>query len=127
MEEKATLADVFDFTFTKFEGADFYYHAKAFEVITPISALIPDCVPVNDVKTDHPLIGATALRNGKHILLLMYDYKKQSKATVKVTLPIKAKGKVWNIATGKRVGKVKGKTLTVEFAPGVDGAHTALP
>jgi Carbohydrate family 9 binding domain-like/Concanavalin A-like lectin/glucanases superfamily len=116
----------FWFAFAKFEGADFYYHAKAFEVLTPISHLIPNAIPIPGVKSSNPSIGATAMGIGEHILLLMSDYKKKSTATVTVTLPIAAQGKVWNIATRKAIGTVDGKTLTVNFTPGVKGAHTAL-
>ena len=116
----------FWFAFSKFEGSDFYYHAKAFESLTPVSHLIPEATPVPGVTTNHPSIRATALRNGKAFLLLMSDYQKKSTATVTVALPVAAEGEVWNIATGKAIGTVDGKTLVVRFAPGAGGAHTAL-
>ncbi|MBT3378485.1 MAG: hypothetical protein HN742_02005 [Lentisphaerae bacterium] len=116
----------FWYAFSKFEASDFYYHAKAFETLTPISHLIPDAVPVPGVTTNHPLIGATALRNGNSLLLLMSDYKAKSAATVTVALPLEVQGKVWDIPTRQAIGAANGKTLTVNFSPGVKGAHTAL-
>jgi len=116
----------FWFAFSKFEASDFYYHAKAFEALTPVSHLIPDAVPMPGVKSDHATIGVTALRNGKHILLLMSDYREKATATVTVTSPVAANGKVWDVAKRKVIGTVDGRTLTISFTPGAEGAHTAL-
>jgi len=118
---------IYWFAFSKFESSDYYYHAKAMESINPVAEIIYDGEPLEGVTSDTPSIEVSAIRGeNQDVVLLMSDYESKSPAAVTVSFPIVLKGKVWRLAEREICGEADGKNLTVQFRPGVEGAHCAL-
>jgi hypothetical protein len=130
------------FAYTNFEGADFYYLARALEAVIPVEDVIVGSEPMGNVAAKGAGITATGLSNGRHHLLLLSDYTEGAidnttqvgepgeaspkPVTAKLRLPISVRGTLWDLARKKRLGEVDGRDLTIEWSPGVAGARTAL-
>jgi Carbohydrate family 9 binding domain-like/Laminin G domain len=117
----------FWFFFAGFEGSDFFYYAKAMEAVNQVAEMVYDAKPLDGIECDKAGVSVTGLINKNQILLLVSDYGKTPYVgPVTVTLPIKAKGQVWDLARKQVAGSVNGQKIVLKFAPGVKGAHTAI-
>ena len=114
------------FAFSGFETSDFYYFAKAMESILPVEDLIYHSSQLKGVKSSHQDIKVYAISHGEDILLLLTEYKNGTSAKVTITLPRVASGMLFDLAEKKELGAINGKEITIDFKPGVKGAHTAL-
>ena len=117
------------FAFQKMEGSDLFHYAKAMEAINPVAELIYDSAPLK-VDTSqgysaHVLQGTTpATRNQYLILVSEYDEGKSGKVTV--TFPMAVSGRLMDLSHKKDLGEVSGKSVDIDFKPGVEGAFTSL-
>ncbi|MFT5440984.1 MAG: hypothetical protein ACI8W3_000024 [Myxococcota bacterium] len=115
------------FAYNNFEGSDFYYVAKAMESVIPVEDLIVESSPSRPIETLEGGVTATAIRNGSHWLLLLSDYKSSPKErAVRLRLPAKVRGAVWDLARQRNLGDVSGTDLAIQWQPGARGARTAL-
>ncbi|MDP6980743.1 MAG: hypothetical protein QF570_19435, partial [Myxococcota bacterium] len=118
------------FNYSKFEGADFYYLARAMESVIPVEEVIVGSKPMGPVEVVAGRVAASGLVNGPHHLLLLSDYEPSARAhRVGLKLPREVEGAVWDVARRQRLGEVgrsRGRELSFEWRPGVAGAHTAL-
>ncbi|MFV1996294.1 MAG: hypothetical protein ACC661_12730, partial [Verrucomicrobiales bacterium] len=117
------------FAFANFEGADFYYYAKAMEAIVQVDALIYDSQPLGGIVASEPY-RATAITDPEtgEILLLVREYTKGAPGEVTVTFPspLPERFHLYDLALHRKLKAVNGSSLTFPFKPGVEGAHTAL-
>ena len=122
------LSGTYWFDFTKFEGSDMYYFAKAMESVVPIADLIWDSKPVKGVSCNKASVSATALKSGDSYIILLSDYsKKPNFGSLTVTLPAAPIGKVWDLARKKSGGRIDGnKVIINNFQPIEKNTDTAM-
>ncbi len=122
------LRGTYWFDFTKFEGSDMYYFAKAMESVVPVADLIWNSKPVKGVKCDQPSVSATVLESGGSYIILLSDYSKNpSFGSLTLTLPEAPAGKVWDLARKTSGGKIVGNKIIInEFQPIEKNTDTAL-
>ncbi len=118
------------FQYSKFEGADFYYLAKAMESIIAVEDVIIGSRPMEPIQVMRGRANASGLVNGSHGLLLLSDYAGSSQpVTVTLRLPDGVGGSIWDVARRERVAQVglAGRNeVTLAWRPGVADANTAL-
>jgi hypothetical protein len=115
------------FAYNNFEGADFYYVAKAMEAVIPVEEVIVGSEPMAPIEVMSGAVNATGIANGPHHLLLLSDYRSPpEQRMVELRLPNDVEGTLWDLARKQQLGEVSGRNLSLEWRPGVDGARTAL-
>lgn len=130
----------FDYTV----GADLYYFAKALEGILPVESFLVNSSPVSGVTaaiTDPSVpdpalyaVEATAVKSGSDYIIRISSYGRSTInedppwiGEVKVTLPDDSVGGTpIRLADGTNAGTATNGEVVIDFAPGVEGARTAL-
>ncbi|MEK6795068.1 MAG: sugar-binding protein [Spirochaetota bacterium] len=122
------LRGIYWFLFEKFEGSDLYYYAKAMEAVNPVSELIYDSKPLENVKGSIPSVSVNAIANGRETVLLLSDYSdKASIGRIEITLPAELSGTVWDLARKKICGRMSGRMVIIDnWQPIMPEVHTAL-
>ncbi len=122
------LRGTYWFDFTKYEGSDMYYFAKAMESVVPVADLIWDSQPVKGVTCSKVGVSATALKSGDSYIILLSDYtKKPAFGPLTVTLSEVPSGKVWDLARKRIGGEIIGNRITINnFQPIEKNTDTAM-
>lgn len=127
------------FSYTNFEGADFYHLARAMEAVIPVEAVIVGSQPMGAIEVKTSGVGATGLSKGPHHILLLSDYSGGAREPlgvstggaadhrrVELRLPVAVQGTLWDLARKQPLGEIDGREFSLDWSPGVEGARTAL-
>ena len=127
------------FSYTNFEGADFYHLARAMEAVIPVEAVIVGSQPMEAIEVKTSGVGATGLSKGPHHILLLSDYSGGAREPlgvstggeadhrrVELRLPVAVQGTLWDLARKQPLGEIDGREFSLDWSPGVEGARTAL-
>lgn len=111
----------------RIEAADFYFYAKAMEVIKPVSDMLAQSEPFK-LKYSAPAgIEVTGLRQGNNgIILVAASRKTVPKGNISVELPEYFSGHIWSLPAEKPIAAINSGKAEFKFVPAITGTRTAL-
>lgn len=114
------------FAFDNFEGEDFFYLASAMQALVRVEAMIPGSRPLQEVEVRGGGVEASEIGWRGHRLVLLRDYGANTPRPIELAWPAGTRGDVWDLARGEPVGRLVDGRVRFDWAPGAEGAHTAL-
>ncbi|MCP5044035.1 MAG: hypothetical protein GY944_23650 [bacterium] len=118
------------FTYSRFEGSDFWYMAKALESVIAVESVIAEGKPLGEITSLTGGAKARGISSGPHNVLLVSSYEPGTNAgTITLRLPSGIHGTLWDVARQQKVGEIRpGEPADVSFEwrPALNDVHTAL-
>ena len=100
-----------------FDAAHFKYHAEAVDIVAPVEDIFMDGKPIDGLTCDRDRVKVCGMGTDDDMAVLVSNYRGLAPGTeVTVRTPAAARTPVWDLHSGRRIGKTRRKgAFTVEL------------
>ena len=120
------------FSYSQFEGSDFYYMARALQSVIPVEDVIFGSDPMDPIQIREGGVAAHGLVNGGHAVFLISDYGSPTSLDddgakpVVLRFPEGIRGPLWDLARGVEIGEVKDDEVRFPWQPAMPEVQSGL-